>query len=574
MRNRFKLTSRIWIVFCLFGIGFFSLMIKLYQIQIRDHQKYTQLSKQQTEKTILVTPRRGDIFDRNGIVLATTQKVYSLYANGKEISFPEDVARQLVPLIEKSSFKTLYALLTQDRYFIWIKRKLSMEVKDSIQSLQIKGLYFLPETKRVYPQQTLASTILGFVGLDNEGLNGIEYTWDKLLRGSEGKMMIETDPLGRLIFSHQQKIEPAIDGQDIMLSIDETLQYIAETEIEQGVIACNAARGTVIIMDVHSGAILAMANFPQFDPNQFFRYPAATLRNNAITSVYEPGSTLKPITLAIALQQGVITSTSSIYCPDSIMVGNHIIRESHTEEHSQPYKSITQILADSLNVGTAKIGMLMSRTAFYQGLVSFGLGQKTGIELSGESTGLLHAARQWTEADRGRIPFGQGIAVTPLQLVAACNVIANDGNFVAPNILIKHKKILPIQQRPVVSPAVAHSVLAMMEVVVTKGTGGNAQIPGYRVAGKTGTAQKVKEYGIGYEPGAYVASFLGILPVSSPQLTILVILDTPKKDYYGAQVAAPVFRNIAIKSLRYLTIAPDNLLTIVSSPNIGYHNLQ
>lgn len=543
------------------------LVVRLFYLQIIKHDFFDNKAFKQLRSIINLYPHRGYIYDKFKRPLAMTANTYDVFAVPSEIKKPEETAREMLPYLS-ISYPHLVRLLSKKDSFEWIERQVIPENAAKLKALNLRGIGFIKTEKRIYPYGNLACHVLGFVGVDNQGLGGLEFHYDKLLKGSPGKVILERDPRGVQLVSGRRDITPPYDGQHIITTIDPRLQYSAQKHLASAVISNGAAKGQIIVMDPKTGSILAMACYPDFDPND---YKSTTHHKNAtVVDVYEPGSVFKSITLAAAIDQGIAEPDTVFIVPETLQVKNRVISEAHElEAGGTSRKTVTDILSESLNVGTSLIAMRMGEKTFYNYMKNFGFGQRTGIQFSGESRGMLRPLARWSGVDIAMISFGQGIAVTSIQLAAATAAIANNGMYMQPRVVdyttdhdSETRRAVPItQKKQVVKPETARKVVDMMVHVVEKGTGTTAKIPGYYIAGKTGTAQKVKENGFGYEPGKYVASFIGFFPAHNPQVLILVSVDSPRKSIYGSTVAAPVFKAVAKDIIDYYNIPPEYIAT-------------
>lgn len=543
------------------------LVVRLFYLQVLKHDFFAHKSFMQLRSIINLYPNRGYIYDKFKRPLAMTTNTYDVFAVPSEIKKPVDAAREMSPYLS-IPYPQLVRLLSKKDSFEWIERQVNPDNTAKLKALNLRGIGFIKTEKRVYPYGNLACHVLGFVGLDNQGLGGLEFRYDKLLKGSSGKVILERDPRGVQLVSGRRDISPPHDGEHIITTIDPRLQYSAQKHLENAVVSNGAAKGQVIVMDPKTGSILAMACYPDFDPNS---YKSNTFHKNAtVVDVYEPGSVFKPITLSAAINEGIAEPDTVFFVPETLQVKNRVISEAHERASgSSSRKTVTDILSESLNVGTSLIAMRMGEKTFYNYMRDFGFGQKTGIQFSGESRGMLRPLARWSGVDIAMISFGQGIAVTSIQLAAAVGAIANNGMYMQPRIVdyttdhtFETRRAVPItEKKQVIRPETARKMVDMMINVVEKGTGTATKIPGYYIAGKTGTAQKVKENGFGYEPGKYVASFVGFFPAHNPKVLILVSVDSPRKSIYGSTVAAPAFKAIAKDIIDYYNIPPEYIAT-------------
>jgi cell division protein FtsI/penicillin-binding protein 2 len=484
--------------------------------------------------------KRGYIKDKNGYLLAISIEKNSLFANPEEVVEREGVAKIISPLINESE-EFILSRITKKKRFVWLKRKIDDETVEKISRLKISGLHFQKEFKRVYPHGRLASNILGFVGVDNTGLEGIEYKFDKLLSGErDNNFFIRNSEM--------------VQGYSISLTLDRFIQYISERAIEEGVKAASAEQGTVVILEVKTGRILALAKYPNFDPNFYYDYSYAERRNFTVVDSFEPGSTLKIMALAQLLEQRFRGLDKKFFCEGQIEIGDETIK--CTKKHGDV--SLDEIIKYSCNSGIINAMKPIKRIAFYNLLKRFGFGSKTGVALPGESDGILRSVGEWSGLSKYSISIGQEISVTSLQMVAAFSAIANGGIYQVPAILESVERyngslvqdFYPRTRGRVLKAPITKKILRMMNGVVSGGTGKKARLAYYNIAGKTGTSQKSMKRG-GYYADKFIASFIGIAPLESPDLCILVVVDEPKGRNSGGDVAAPIFARIARRILPY-----------------------
>ncbi|HHY96084.1 MAG TPA: stage V sporulation protein D, partial [Firmicutes bacterium] len=510
---------------------------------------------------IPVQARRGLILDRRGRELAISVEVNSVYAVPPEVRDIETTARELARVLDLKE-EDLLARLRQRVFYVWIKRKVTEEEAAAVKALRLKGIGLTQESQRFYPQGQLAAHLLGIVGIDNEGLEGLELIYDQDLKGTQGRMVVEVDALGREIPHSLRQFEPAVPGHNLVLSIDQVLQYICERELEKAMANTEAKAGAVLMMDPRNGEILALAARPTFDPGRYQDFPAANRRNPIVCDAIPPGSTFKPITAAAALETGAVTPVSHFFCPGSITVPGHTFWCWLGGGHGS--LDFEGAVANSCNVSFIQMGLRTGVDAFYRYLDEFGLTQVTGTDAStGEAQGLVPPQKDCKPVDLAAMSFGQTLTVTPIQLARAISALASGGVISTPHVMREVRSATGelIRQyedkgsKRVISAATAAEVVKAMEKVMTEGTGKSAAIAGYRLAGKTGTAQKVEEGRI--VEGKYISSFLGFGPLPDPRVLTLVVIDEPKGAYYGSQVAAPVFSAIMVDALRYLEIPPS-----------------
>ncbi|PLX87520.1 MAG: penicillin-binding protein [Desulfuromonas sp.] len=555
-----------------FVLAFLLVCARAYYLQIVLGPDLQERAEQQHQQVVKLTPQRGTIYDRNGDALALSLAVESLYADPGQIVEPESAAIKLAEVLDLSR-KQILQKLKSGKGFVWLERRLTPEKADQIKGLQITGLHFVSEHKRYYPLSQLGAQAIGFTGVDPKGLEGVELKYDAVLQGEAGLLVSHRDARGRGLATAEQVVRGGAPGQDIYLTLDRTLQYIAEKELADAVGQADAVGGTVVILEPASGKVLAMASQPDYNPNAVASFRPAEWRNRAICDSFEPGSTFKPFLMAGILEEGLVSRKKKIYCENGrFRVGGKTIRD-HKKYESL---NLDEVIKFSSNIGMAKLGKMLERENFYRYLRDFGFGQQTGVDLPGEVTGTLHPPSRWFEIDLAAISFGQGVTVTPLQLASATAAIANGGLMMQPYLverIIDSNGAKQGQQEPsvrnrVVSEKTARQVREMMVGVVEKGgTGTRAAVPGYRVGGKTGTAQKVDPVTGGYSVDKRVASFVGFVPAERPAMVILVTIDEPQGKTYGGLVAAPVFSRIAGQALRYLNVPPSEAIQMATLPD-------
>lgn len=553
---------RIRLIGVFFALCFGLVAIRAFDLQVLQEQEWDERAVRQHQKVIPLTPQRGSIFDSHGEELAVSVDVDSIYAEPRRLENLDQAVKELAKALDLST-KTVRAKLKGDSNFVWLKRQVTPQQSEQVKALALNGVGAIKEPRRFYPNSNIAAHLLGFTGLDPKGLEGLELEYDKTILGRGGYLVMERDALGRGLGSGSPQIQGATRGHDLYLTLDKNLQYLAERELAEGMRQTSAKAGTVVMMEPDSGKVLAMASYPEYNPNSFFRYKPSQWRNRVICDSYEPGSTFKVILMAAALNEAIISTTQKIDCENGkFRVGGKDIHDHKGYQQLTP----AEIIKYSSNIGSAKIGKLLEREVFYRYIRDFGFGQQTGIDLPGEAVGLLRPPDKWFEVDLAAISFGQGVSVTPIQLVTAVAAIANGGYLMEPYVVDKivdsegqvTSKSQPSVVRKVIAQDVAQVVSRMMETTTEDGgTATSGRVPGFRVAGKTGTAQKVDPVTGGYSADKRVASFVGFLPAEAPRLVILVSLDEPKKVVYGGLVAAPVFSRIASQAMQYLKVSPS-----------------
>jgi cell division protein FtsI (penicillin-binding protein 3) len=557
--NQRSTSNRLLMVAAALSLWTGSAMFRLAYLQLIRYGEFLARAEHQQQHIVEISPKRADILDRNHRALAISASVDSCFAIPSEIADPELVARLLGPVLKTSSDE-IEAHLASSHSFVWIARKLPPETAARIQALNLKGIYFQKEDQRFYPKRNLAAAVLGYVDIDEKGIGGIEYGLNDRIRSKPGRMLISADAHSRWYDSSDKTPDT---GTSVVLTIDQNIQYIAEKALAQAMNTTHAKSGTVIVQDPSSGEILAMANWPTFNPNAPGESPADARMNRAVAALYEPGSVFKIVTLSAAIDQGLTNPDEVVDCQmGAIYIAGHRIRD------HKPYGLLTvaQILAKSSDVGAIKLGLRLGAPKFYDYIRAYGFGSPTGIDLPGESRGLLRHLEQWTPVSVGSISMGQEVGVTPVQIITAMSAIANGGLLYRPHVVMalksgNHQETslasdLPEPKR-VIRPTTAAAMRAMLEGVVLNGTATRAQLDGYTAAGKTGTAQKIDPATGRYSATQLIASFVGFAPINNPAVTILVQLDSPVGLHEGGSVAAPVFKEVAEQVLAYRSVPHD-----------------
>ena len=546
--------------------AFVFVLIRLVNLQVLQAAELTIKADRQHQKSVAFEGARGTIYDRHGKVLAMNMDVPSVFGVPSSLGNPGQTAKRLSPILHTRPGE-LEKKLKQEKHFVWLARKLEPEQGRRLERLALDGVGVVMEGRRFYPKGPLLSHVLGFAGMDDRGLEGIELKYEAFLRGEKRVVILQRDALGRAVFPKGLNEKSVAAGHSLVLTIDEVVQYIAEKELDEAVNRAGAKSGTIIVTNPKTGAILAMAVSPRFDPNTVGALSPDRWRNRALTDSYEPGSTMKVVLAAAALEEKVMSPGSMIFGEHGQMaVANTII---HDHEKSG-WMTFAQMIQRSSNIGAAKVGMALGDWRLYDYLKEFGFGDKSDIDLPGEVSGLLRSPREWGRRSVASISMGQEIGVTPVQMVAAIGAIANGGLLMKPHVMseIRNTKNLPIAQtkpqtrRRVISAETAGTLTHIMEGVVTNGTGGKAAIPGYRVAGKTGTAQKIDPRTGAYSSTLLVGSFVGFVPAEDPQLAMIVVIDEPRGEGWGGVVAAPVFRKVGEQVLNYLGIPAEESVKI------------
>jgi cell division protein FtsI/penicillin-binding protein 2 len=556
--------------FFILSIGLLSILgllfLRLTYLKTIKHDYYLEKSKNQLSRTIKVFPRRGKILDRNKKVLADVIPSYDIYILPQKLTEIDQYLPRITDYLSLDHDSLKSYLLRTKATFFWLKRHCTPEEMKLIKSLKLPALGYIKTQSRYYPETKLGAQVLGFVGIDNQGLGGLEYLYDQRLKGTPGKIYMEGDPKGFPIMSGKLTRTPQYDGYHLVTTLDTFIQFSAQHHLSEGVSLNLAEKGQVIVMNPKTGEILAMAAYPSFNPNHWEDFPSRYRKNGTIVDVYEPGSIFKPVTIASALDAELVTPGTTLDVPETLQVYDRIISEAHRREATESsQKTVTDILVESLNVGTTLLAQKLGEARQYHYISKFGFGQKTNIGLPAESAGISRSPSSWSKVDTAMISFGQGIAVTSLQMIGAIASIANKGQYMQPHVVkyvsnsdFSTQKSHPITvKRQVIHPKIAQQVTEMMTAVVSSGTATSVQIPGYPIAGKTGTAQKAKLSGKGYEAGKYIASFVGFFPVDDPQFIILVSVDSPQKSIWGSRVAGPIFKNIATDLIQYARIPPQ-----------------
>ena len=559
---------RVFIVATLLIALFAMVSVKALELQILDRERAFKIARKQHHGTSTLLSRRGKIFDRNGKELAVNIDVKSVYANPKKVTNPSETAKILSEKLNLSQ-KEILDRVSSDKSFVWIKRLAESESVEELQNLDITGLGYVPEPKRIYPNGHLMGQVIGITDIDSIGIEGIEYRYDRLLTGKTRKITLKRDARGHKILNDPSEIQEIdqykTSGHDIVLTIDSQIQYIVERQLKEGIEEMGGEKGMAIVMNPETGEVLAMASYPFLDPNNFSKFPEVNRRNLPIWYAHEPGSTMKVFLASSALDDKKVNPNSKFNCENGRRrIGSAVIRD------IKPRGTLTvaEIVKYSSNIGASKIGELLGRDKYYKYLNKFGFGKKTGIGLPGESSGLLAAPRKWGPIELATISFGQGISVTSLQLVTALSAIANGGYLMKPYVIEKivgpDGNVIEQNSPEVVTRAISYDtsyqMKQIMQGVVENGTGKKAQIPGFSVAGKTGTAQIPNPKSGGYYSDRYIASFIGFAPVEDPEIVMVVVVEAPRKKTHGGSVAAPIFKQIAEKVLFHMGLSPKKVL--------------
>ena len=544
---------------CGFSLILAVVLVKAAQIQIWQGDDLTRIAERDFKASRVSMGKRGTVFDTHYRELAVTLDSQSIGAHPNQMKNKDVVARQLATALGKNR-RAISNQLATKRPFVWVKRQATPREVTTVKTLSLPGVVFKPAHSRFYPNQSLAGQAIGFTGVDGSGLEGIEFSYDSHLRGRTDRFTVLRDARGNG-FDAEFSVLPNYTGQNVILTIDANIQFISEQALELTVAEFNADSGMAVVMDPKTGAVLAMAHYPFIDPNLYKQYKRERWRNRIVTDAFEPGSTLKIFTAAAALESKSSSSQSIFYCENgAYRVGPNVVHDTHPHG----WLTLKKIVKFSSNIGAAKVVKAMGGKAFYQTLERFGFGSKTGIDCPGETPGRLTSYRHWKPIDAANIAFGQGIAVSAIQLTTAVAAIANDGILMRPYLVQAItdqdgrllKNTTPKQIRRTISARTARIVRGMMATVVDEGgTGVNAALERYQVGGKTGTAQKIEPNGR-YSRKRFIASFVGLAPVDHPKVVVLVVIDEPRKRHYGGTVAAPAFKRITQAALSYLDVSP------------------
>ena len=572
---------RFWLICLFFAVWVAAIAIRLFLLQVVEHHAYVERALRQQQRTFEVAPRLGVLYDRNLRELAMTVQVDSVYADPAQIADKKAAAHILAAIVHtdpadaRTNESEIAARLASGHNFAWIARRVRPEIATRVRALNLKGIFFQKEFQRFYPDNNIAAQVLGYVGVDDNGLGGLEQKFDEQLHGTPGEMLTAMDARRQVLGSSEHEPEP---GRNMVLTIDENIQYMAEKALDHTMERTKALNGTVVVQDSHTGQILALAIRPDFNPNDYRHTTPERLRNHAVSDVYEPGSTFKLVTYATALDQKVVTPDDMIDCQGGqITLAGRVIHDDKSDR-GLGVVSVATALARSSDVAAVKLALKVGPDKFYDSIRAFGFGSRSGVELPGETRGLLAPVKKWGASSIGSIAIGQEVAVTPVQLVTMVSTIANGGVYLPPHILFPGQVDSPTQQslaaqpfkagedlpnplpdgsHRVISTMAAAQMRKMMEGVVLFGTGKPAQLNGYSSGGKTGTAQKIDPNTHKYSKSMHIASFTGFAPVNNPVISVAVVIDTPQGDYYGTSVSAPVFAEVAQQVLEYLGVPHD-----------------
>lgn len=572
---------KIYLIMLLLMIGFIGVFMRLFNLHVVKNQTLTNRAEKQHQKTIILEGERGTILDRNGRVLAVNLDMPSIYASPISVRDQTTVSKQISRAIG-TDYNMLKNKMRLGRNFVWLKRRVDPAKVEVVKELGIDGIGLIMESQRFYPKGYLLANVLGFAGLDNKGLEGIELKYDRYLRSEKVWQVLEKDALGKTVFPKDQRYMEPLRGKDIKLTIDEVIQYISERELDLALENTSAKNGSIIVMDPRNGEILAMAVRPSFNPNHADTYQPSDLRNRAITDPYEPGSTFKAIVASAAIEEKLVAADELIYCEDGkFNIGGRVLHD-HEKHGFLPFKDVLKV---SSNIGMAKVGIRLGEERLYKYIKAFGFGEKTEIDLFGESIGIIRGPEYWTNESLPSISIGQEVAVTPIQLITAIAAIANGGWLMRPHLVdevmdqggnIVFKSSPKVIRRVISFDTTREMVKLLTRVTESGGTGERAAINSYSVAGKTGTAQKKAAGEKGYSTKYFTSSFVGFVPSQDPHLILLVMIDEPEGVSWGGSVAAPVFKNVAEEILNYLGIpqeSKEGILMVSSEYRLsGYDN--
>jgi len=548
------------VILVLFG----AISVRAFKLQVLNRDRAFDVAKRQHRGLFTLLPRRGKIFDINGKELAVNVDASSVYVHPANVKDPNNLSKILSKYL-KPTQKEIKGMLLSKKPFVWIERLADPQAVSKLKSAGPEAIGFIEEPKRVYPNGNLAGQLLGFTDIDSKGIEGIEYDLDSLLAGNPGKIIVKRDARGREIMNAPVDIEASVSGYDVVLTIDSQIQYIVEKELKEGIKKTNAERGMAVLMDRETGELLALASYPFFDPNDVNKYGEKTRRNLPIWYSFEPGSTIKIFLAAAGFEEKKVRPTSKFDCEKGKRkIGPSIINDVHLYS----VLSVSEIVEVSSNVCATKIAEVLGKDKFYEYLKGFGFGAKTEIDLPGESSGKLANSKNWGPVELATLSFGQGMSVTAIQLASALSAVANGGYLMKPfavkEIISPDGKVMrkrePEVIRRVISYDSSEDVKKILEGVVENGTGKEASTPGYRVAGKTGTAQVPNPETGGYYSNRHIASFIGFAPADEPRIALVVVVENPKKSVYGGIVTAPIFKEITEKVLFYLGVSPDEAI--------------
>ncbi|HEX6131110.1 MAG TPA: penicillin-binding protein 2 [Actinomycetota bacterium] len=552
-------TRRLLALLAALGLALAGVVVRLGVLQVRQAGAYVELGREQRIRSLDLAAERGEIVDRNGAPLALSLDARDVYADPRYVTDPPTEAARIAGVLgmDRADERALRQRLRQDGSFVYVARRVDRRLADRLAELALPGVGFLPSTRRDYPAGTVAAQLLGFTNVDGLGIAGLEKQYEDLLAGTPGERTSELSPLGQVIPGGLDVVRPPAPGSDLVLTIDREIQFQAQRFLRRAVRDNRAEGGTIVVMDPRTCDVYAMASHPTFDPNAFADADPATFRNRAVTDMWEPGSVNKVITAAAALETGAVAPAEVFRVPSTREVGGFTIHDSH--EHPIAPMTLADIIAESSNIGSSLVADEVGSERMASAFARFGFGRATGIGFPGEQRGLMPSVTEWTDATRATVSFGSGVAVTPMQMASVYQTIANGGVRCTPRLVAATRaasgELRPVAPSPterVVRPGTARALTRILAYAVADGTGSNAQIPGYQVAGKTGTAKKLED---GRYVHRYVASFIGFLPASAPRVVVAAILDEPET-VYGGIAAAPLFQDVARYAIQRLGIEP------------------
>ncbi len=553
--------QRFWLVNLVVFILFPVILIQLFRLSLSNESMLLQLASRQHNLLIQIPPKRGSVLDRNMKEFAMNLKIPSIYVVPRVARQKDELSKQLSKILSLDR-KFVAERLSRDKSFVWLKRGVSQKESQAVEDLKDAGAGILYENKRFYPNAELLANVIGFCNIDNQGIEGIEMTHDRYLRGRAGFRRTKRDAMGREVVAFEEEFIPAIDGADVALTIDHYIQYLTERYLDETFKKYKAKGAMAVVMNPETGEILAMASRPTFNPNSVRDLDPAAHRNRTITDIFEPGSVFKMITATAAYAEGKVSLTDRFNCEN----GEWHVTKSRVIHDVHPYGmlSFPEVLSKSSNIGTVKIAMRLGKELLYSYSKEFGFGELTDIDLPGEVRGMLHPLSKWSSVSITSVPYGQEVAATAIQMVTAVSVLANGGKLVRPYVIsevrnkdVTIRKTLPVVRDVIVQPEIAKTINRMLQKVVEEGTGKSAQIQGIKVAGKTGTSQKV-ENGT-YSHSKFISSFVGFAPAEAPKLAMIVAVDEPRGAYYGGVVAAPVFKSVIEASLLNMGLITERL---------------
>jgi cell division protein FtsI (penicillin-binding protein 3) len=545
---------RIRLLLAALTLAFAGLLLRAVWLQGVRAESLSSLGRTQHREVVTIPAGRGTIYDRSGMELALGERATTVYANPMQMPNPRRAALAVERALGLDADRLYPMLADRSRGFVYVARQADPAQAAALQRLKLPGFGFYPAERRSYPQQSIGAQVLGYVGIDGNGLAGLELQFDRQLAGKAGKKTVVKDPGGRVIDVQNER--PEVAGKDLHLTLDHSIQANAEEVLRATVRKWSAKSASALVLDPRTGSILAMAVQPGYDANRYPSAPRDLQRNRTVTDTYEPGSTFKLVTVAGALSENIVAPSTRFTLPYQLHVADRVIHDA--EKRGTVNYSVAQIMAHSSNIGAITLAQMLGRTRISSWISRFGFGRTTGVDFPGESPGIVLPPDKWSGSTIGNVPIGQGIAVTPVQMAAAFAAIANEGVWSRPHLVdhVEGGGRPSLHRRRLVPKRIAAELMRMMKDVVAEGTGQYAAIQGYQVAGKTGTAQKPDSHG-GYATGRYVASFVGIVPAGRPRLVILVTVDEPRGAIWGGVVAAPAFQQIARFDLQYLEVPPD-----------------